>query len=86
MLNATFCLISRNIGGAIAPPAPPLPTALSEFQKSSKGGRVKVLLINKEGKKFPKIFFEKVLKRDIADLQCFVLPSRKRDKVDFKGL
>ena len=28
VLNANFFLISRNIGGAIAPPAPPLPTTL----------------------------------------------------------
>ena len=28
VLNATFFHITRNIGGAIAPPAPPLPTAL----------------------------------------------------------
>ena len=29
VLNVTFYLISRNIGGAIAPPAPPLPPALN---------------------------------------------------------
>ena len=29
VLKTTFCLISRNIGGAIAPPAPPLPPALN---------------------------------------------------------
>ena len=29
VLNATFYPISRNIGGAIAPPAPPVPPALN---------------------------------------------------------
>ena len=43
MLKATFFLISRNIGGAIAPPAPPLPPALifniiDSIQKSQKQG------------------------------------------------
>ena len=32
MLNASFFLISRNIGGAIASPAPPLPTVLVLYQ------------------------------------------------------
>ena len=31
VLNATFFLISKIIGGAIAPPAPPLPPALITF-------------------------------------------------------
>ena len=31
VLNATFYPISRNIGGAIAPPAPPVPPPLGRF-------------------------------------------------------
>ena len=40
MLNASISPISRNIGGAVAPPAPPVPAPLSRIRLEAGAGDI----------------------------------------------